>query len=278
MIMDSIRERALELSPLCVGLDLRAGHVPQELREGSIGTQLTRYAQEIVNETKEYAACYKVQIACYEEYGLEGLTAYRDILRIVKDAGHVAIADIKRGDIGSTAEHYAKGHFTGDFASDVVTLNPYMGYDAIEAFAKYADAQKGAFILGKTSNPSSVDFQDLKLGDAPLYERVLGKIREWNTPLCAEAGSFGALGAVVGVNAASDLEALSQMCRGIFLLIPGYGAQGARLEDIRTLLKEQQNGVVNVSRGLSANVEGDYRAVLRSRAAAFAKELRSCYK
>lgn len=278
MIMDKIRQIAIDVSPLCVGIDLRESHIPQELRDLSISDQFVEYAKEIVAASKDYASCYKVQIACYEGYGLEGLTAYKNILDIIKNAGHYVIADIKRGDIGSTGEMYAKGHFTGDFEADVVTLNPYMGYDAISAFAEYASKGKGAFILGKTSNPSSRDFQDLIINGKPLYQNVLEKISEWNDNVKENASAFGALGAVVGVNEADRLENLRDMTQNTFMLIPGYGAQGAKIEDIRTLVKDKQNGVVNVSRGITANIEGDYKKVLAERAATLAKELKECFK
>lgn len=288
MIMDKIRHRAIDASPLCVGIDLRESHIPQEMKDLPVRAQFLAYAKEVIEASKDYAACYKVQIACYETYGIEGLIAYKEILAVIKAAGHYVIADIKRGDIGSTGEQYAKGHFTGDFEADVVTLNPYMGYDAISAFAEYRDRGKGAFILGKTSNPSGRDFQDLlvraagldaeKDKEAHLYEAVLNKIKDWNHKIKEEASTFGALGAVVGVNQADDLNQLSRLTQDTFLLIPGYGAQGAKLEDIRALIKDKQNGVVNVSRGLTANIEGDYRKVLAERASTLAKELKTCFK
>lgn len=278
MIMDKIRQRALETSPLCVGIDLRESHIPQEMKGLSIGDQFVEYTKAIVEASKDYAACYKVQIACYEGYGIEGLIAYKKILDIIKNSGHLVIADIKRGDIGSTGEMYAKGHFTGDFESDVVTLNPYMGHDAISAFAQYANQGKGAFILGKTSNPSSRDFQDLLIHGEPLYQKVLGKIQSWNQEIRQEGSEFGALGAVIGVNEADDLENLKNITKDLFLLIPGYGAQGAKLEDIRTLIRDRQNGVVNVSRGITANIEGDYKKELAKRASTLAKELQGCFK
>ena len=282
MIMDKIRQRALEVSPLCVGIDLRESHIPQEMKELPVGEQFVAYAKEVIAASKDYAACYKVQIACYETYGIEGLMAYKQILDAIKVTGHYVIADIKRGDIGSTGEQYAKGHFTGDFEADVVTLNPYMGYDAISAFAAYAGQGKGAFILGKTSNPSGRDFQDLVVktsqGDQSLYQTVLGKIQDWNQASKGDHSAFGALGAVVGVNEADNMDQLKAATKDTFLLIPGYGAQGAKLEDIRALIQDHQNGVVNVSRGLTANIESDYRRVLAERSSTLAKELSTCFK
>ncbi len=278
MIMNELRKRAIETSPLCVGIDLRTSHIPQELKNLSLQDQLVEYAREIVAASKDYASCYKVQIACYECYGLEGLLAYKKILEIIRSSGHIAIADIKRGDIGSTAEMYAQGDFEGDFEADILTLNPYMGHDAISPYAKYIETKnKGAFILGKTSNSGSRDFQDLSVGEQPVYATVLDKIAEWNRELSGFDG-FGGFGAVVGVNNADDIKNLIDHTNHLFLLIPGYGAQGAKIEDIAALIRENKNGVVNVSRGYTANVEGDFRKVLRERAITLAGELRECFR
>lgn len=278
MIMNELRRRAIEVSPLCVGIDLREDHVPQELKNLPIGERFVEYAKEIIAASKEYAACYKMQIACYEGYGLEGLLAYKKILEMVRASGHIAIADIKRGDIGSTAEMYAKGHFEGDFEADILTLNAYMGHDAISPYAKYISTKnKGAFILGKTSNPSSRDFQDLKVVDEYLYQQVIRKIVDWNKELEGYEG-FGGYGVVVGVNNADDIPLLRAAASELFMLIPGYGAQGAKIEDIASLVRERKNGVINVSRGLTAKIEGDFRKVLKERSQTLAGELKECFR
>lgn len=277
MIMNELRHRAMQMSPLCVGIDLRESHIPKELSNLPIGEQFTQYAREIIEASKDYAACYKVQIACYECYGIEGLIAYKNILQMIRKFGHIAIADIKRGDIGSTAEMYAKGHFTGDFEADIVTLNAYMGEDAVSPYSDYMKENKGAFILGKTSNAGSRDFQDLKVGEKFLYERVIEKISGWNKAIEDYEG-FGGFGAVVGVNNADDIKLLKEITSDLFLLIPGYGAQGAKIEDISALVRENKNGVINVSRGYTANIAGDFRKVLKERAVTLAGELRQCFK
>lgn len=277
MIMNELRHRAMQISPLCVGIDLRESHIPKELSDLPIGEQFAQYAREIIEASKDYAACYKVQIACYECYGIEGLLAYKDILQMIRESGHIAIADIKRGDIGSTAEMYAKGHFTGDFEADIVTLNAYMGEDAVSPYADYVKKNKGAFILGKTSNAGSRDFQDLKVGEKYLYERVIEKIGGWNKAIENYEG-FGGFGAVVGVNNADDIKLLKEITSDLFLLIPGYGVQGAKIEDISALVRENKNGVINVSRGYTANITGDFRKVLRERVVTLAGELRQCFK
>ena len=282
MIMQELRNRAIEASPLCVGIDLRPDHVPAEIRNSvkEIDEQYVQYAKEIIAASGEYASCFKVQIACYESEGLSGLRAYSQILKMIRSNGHIAIADIKRGDIGSTAEMYAKGHFEGDFEADILTLNAYMGEDAVKPYAKYfKEKNKGAFILAKTSNPGSRNFQDLKIEEDPLYSRVLDKIHEWGKEEEPEA-EFPSFGAVVGVNNLNELDIIRQKTRDIFLLIPGYGAQGAKIEDIASIVSERKNGVVNVSRGYTANLpeHGDFRKELVKRAQDLAKELRVCFR
>ena len=156
---------------------------------------------------------------------------------------------------------YAQGHFEGDFEADILTLNPYMGHDAVSPYAKYIEEKnKGAFILGKTSNEGSRDFQDLSVGERKLYGAVLDKIESWNKALRGYEG-FGGYGAVVGVNHASDLRALCALTQNLFLLIPGYGAQGAKIEDIAMLIREHKNGVVNVSRVCLRVSKRDYEII-----------------
>ena len=282
MIMQELRKRAIEVSPLCVGIDLRPDHVPAEIENSfeTLAEQYIEYSKEIIAASKDYASCYKVQIACYESEGLSGLRAYSEILKMIRKSGHIAIADIKRGDIGATAQMYAKGHFEGDFEADILTLNAYMGEDAVKPYAKYfKEKNKGAFILAKTSNPGSRNFQDLKISDETLYSKVLDKIHEWGKEEESEA-EFPSFGAVVGVNNLNELDIIREKTKDIFLLIPGYGAQGAKIEDIASIVNERKNGVVNVSRAYTANLpsEGDFRKELVKRAQDLAKELRVCFK
>lgn len=277
MIMGVLRERAIENSPLCVGIDLREDHIPKELKNLTIAEQYITYTKEIIEASKNVASCYKVQIACYESLGLEGLGIYKNILEEIRKTGHIVIADVKRGDIGSTAEMYAKAHFSGDFEADILTLSAYMGFDSVEPYQRFIkEKNKGAFILGKTSNSGSKDFQDLKIGDKTLYEKVINSIKIWNDAI--KDDEFGAFGVVVGVNNANELDRIKKATEDLFLLIPGYGAQGAKIEDIRDIICKRKNGVVNISRGYTANIEGDFRKELRSRAERFAKELRECFK
>ena len=256
MIIDDLYSRVKQKSPLCVGLDLRVEYIPENINEkySDISDRLFETAKMIVDATEEYAACYKVQIACYEAIGLQGLTAYSRILKYIRDNQNIVIADIKRGDIASTAEEYAKGHFTGDFEADLVTLNPYMGIDAISPYFDYfTNKNKGCFVLVKTSNPSSMDFEEIKNSDGtPLYLSVLGKIQEWGEKFSGVNG-YSAVGAVVGVNHLQQIQAVRNIAAGkTFMLVPGYGAQGAKAEDIAALIGKEMGGIVNVSRGIIA--------------------------
>lgn len=251
MIIDRLYERVKERGPLCTGLDLREEYLPDEIKNSNLtlGEKLFEFNKEIIDATREISACFKIQIACYEALGLEGLKAYANTAKYLREKNELVIGDIKRGDIGSTSKMYAQGHFEGDFEVDMVTLNPYMGEDVVSPYYEYMD-KKGVFMLAKTSNESSKDFQDKLLENKkPLYLETLSKIREWGSDFVGESG-YSSIGAVVGVNHANELKLIRENADKIFLLIPGYGAQGAEAKDIAYLLGSQMSGVVNVSRGI----------------------------
>ena len=257
--MQLLQELALKNGPLCVGLDTDPSYIPENvLKEFENPAQaVLAYNREIIKRVKadSSASCFKVQIAYYEAMGIEGLKVYAETLKIIKKSGLIAISDIKRGDIGATSDAYAKAHFTGDFESDIITINPYMGFDTLKPFTKYASPDlggKGAFVLLRTSNPGMVDIeqQELKAGG-----RVLDKVgcelenisKEysyiWEDMTCSPVG------AVVGCTEESDALALRNAYKDIFFLIPGYGAQGGAAKICKTLLREA-GGVVNSSRGI----------------------------
>ena len=278
MIVDKLYEKVKQRSPLCVGLDLRTEYIPAEFQNFSVEDGLFETAKMIVDATVQNAACYKVQIACYEALGLEGLHAYAKILKYLRDNNEIVIADIKRGDIASTAEEYAKGHFSGDFEVDMVTLNPYMGVDAISPYFPYfKDKNKGAFVLVKTSNPSSNDFEDIEdKSGRPLYISVLEAIKNWGENFLGDSG-YSAIGAVVGVNHLKQIIHIREVADGrVFFLVPGFGAQGAKAEDIAQLIGQEQGGIVNVSRGIIAahiGKEGSAKDIIKAKADSMAKEL-----
>ena len=257
--MQLLQELALKNGPLCVGLDTDPSYIPENvLKEFENPAQaVLAYNREIIKRVRadSSASCFKVQIAYYEAMGIEGLKVYAETLKIIKKSGLIAISDIKRGDIGATSDAYAKAHFTGDFESDIITINPYMGFDTLKPFTKYASPDlggKGAFVLLRTSNPGMVDIeqQELKAGGRVL-DRVGCELENiskeyssiWEDMTCSPVG------AVVGCTEESDALALRNAYKDIFFLIPGYGAQGGAAKICKTLLKEA-GGVVNSSRGI----------------------------
>lgn len=257
--MQLLQELALKNGPLCVGLDTDPSYIPENvLKEFENPAQaVLAYNREIIKRVKadSSASCFKVQIAYYEAMGIEGLKVYAETLKIIKKSGLIAISDIKRGDIGATSDAYAKAHFTGDFETDIITINPYMGFDTLKPFTKYASPDlggKGAFVLLRTSNPGMVDIeqQELKAGGRVL-DRVGCELENiskeyssiWEDMTCSPVG------AVVGCTEESDALALRNAYKDIFFLIPGYGAQGGAAKICKTLLKEA-GGVVNSSRGI----------------------------
>ena len=178
--MDKLYEAVEARGPVCVGLDTDFSYLPADFVDSTLtkGENIVRFNKKLIDATKAVAGCYKVQIAYYESLGLEGMKAYADTLKAVREAGVPVIADIKRGDIAKTAEMYAMGHFTGDFESDFVTLAPYMGLDSISPYLPYAEKQgKGMFVLCRTSNGGAKDFEYEKLADGRhVYDLVGDKL------------------------------------------------------------------------------------------------------
>ncbi len=203
--------------------------------------------QKLIDATKAVAGCHKVQIAYYESLGMEGMKAYADTLKAVREAGVPAIADIKRGDIAKTAEMYAMGHFTGDFESDFVTLAPYMGLDSISPYLPYAEKQgKGLFVLCRTSNGGAKDFEYEKLADGRHVSDPVGdKLTAPGKDYMGEPG-HSPNGLVIGGTHIEEATEIRAKYKDSFFLIPGYGAQGGKAED----LTKGNGGVVNSSRGI----------------------------
>lgn len=254
MIVDKLYKLVAEKGHVCVGLDTDYNYIPTFFAENysSKSEAIFNFNKEIIDATYDVVACYKVQIAYYEAYGIEGLKAYADTLKYIKQKDCISIADIKRGDIAKTAEMYAIGHFTGDFEADYITINPYMGVnDSIEPFIKYVqDNDKGLFVLVRTSNKGAKDFQYIKdENDNPLYEIVGEKLEELALKNVGKCG-FSSIGAVVGCTNNEEGIALRKKIKSMFLLIPGYGAQGGKAEDIATYLINGNGAVVNSSRGI----------------------------
>ena len=257
--MQILQEMAVKNGPLCVGLDTDPSYLPLSVLSvfDNPAQAVLAYNKEIIKsvERTKSACCFKVQIAYYEAMGLAGMEVYKKTLDYIKETGIPVISDIKRGDIAATAEAYAKAHFSGDFETDIITVNPYMGFDTLTPFAEYCATSKGSkgiFVLLRTSNPGMVDIeqQELKSGELVL-EKVGSELErlssEWKKTYPEQTCS--PIGAVVGCTEESVAKALRAAYPDIFFLIPGYGAQGGAARIAATLLLNA-GGTVNSSRGI----------------------------
>ena len=255
--MDVLFETVSKRGNVCVGLDTTIEYIPKNEHCSSRAEAVLAYNKAIINATSDIAACYKVQIACYEEMGLEGLDVYSKTLKMLRGQGSLVIADIKRGDIADTASRYARAHFEGDFEADFVTLSPYLGMDSIEPWLEWADKKgKGAFILMRTSNKGRQDFECLTLkdGSRKLYDAVGEELSKLAAARTGKYG-YGAFGAVAGADSQTDeerkeAEEIRKRYGNLFFLIPGFGAQGGAAGNAALFLKDGNGGVVNASRSI----------------------------
>lgn len=251
-IIDRLHKRVIERGPVCVGLDPRESLLPGYLKKQdiSMGAKLLEFNKKIIDAVEGHCACFKVQIACYEAFGLEGMNAYAKTVQYIKEKNAISIGDIKRGDISSTAEMYAKGHFEGDFEVDFITINPYMGKDAVSPYFKYMKTgQKGMFVLARTSNESSKDFQELCVDGEPMFLKAAELINDWGKEFIGESG-FSAIGSVVGLTYPEEFLMIKERFPKMFYLIPGYGAQGGTGKDAAKILGKEMCGVINSSRDI----------------------------
>ena len=257
--MQILQELAAERGPLCVGLDTDPSYLPESVIKavGSAEEAVLAYNKEIIRRvaSDKSACCCKVQIAYYEAMGLKGMKVYAETLKAVRNSGLIAISDIKRGDIAATADAYARAHFSGDFETDIITINPYLGFDTLRPFTNYAAPDKGGkgtFVLLCTSNPGMTDIehQELKSGGL-LLEKVGNEIATINGEYKSKytEQTCGPIGAVVGATQEKDARALRDKYPETFFLIPGYGAQGGAAKIAATLL-DRCGGTVNSSRGI----------------------------
>ncbi len=245
-------------STLCVGIDPRLEQLPEHLRPGpaaDVERALTRLGVEVLDLTAPHAACVKVQIAFFEAHGLAGLRAYAAILAEARRRGLPVIADVKRGDIGTTAEAYAAGHLAagGDLEADAVTLNPWMGRDALEPFVRRAlAAGKGVYVLVRTSNPGAADLQDVAGADGVrVFERAADLVDALGRDALSPRTGLSAVGAVVGATGPAAAAALRARLPRTPFLVPGYGAQGASARDVAVCYRPDGSGaVVNASRSV----------------------------
>ena len=254
MIVDSLIEEIVKKqNPTCVGLDTVMEYLPEEFAGEGTEQALVRFNKGIIDAVCDIVPSVKIQIACYEQYGLEGLRAFSETVAYAKQKGLIVIVDAKRNDIGSTAEKYAnafldKTPFEGDF----LTVNGYLGSDGIVPFTeKCKQNDKGIFALVKTSNPSSGELQNLKLADGrTVFECMGDMVEEWGKDSRGKYG-YSRVGAVVGATHPEEAKVLRERLKHTFFLIPGYGAQGGNAEMLKNSFhKGGMGGVVNNSRGI----------------------------
>lgn len=253
MIIDRLYESVENKGPVCVGIDTSIDYIPKEFFNKYTFPEdaLFRFNQKIIDATLDVCGCFKVQIAYYEALGIKGLQVYKRTLEYIRQNGGIVIADVKRGDIAATAEMYAKAHFTGDFESDFVTLNPYMGLDTLEPYMKYIESgEKGLFVLVRTSNKGAADIQYIEDKDEKrVYNTVGNKINELGKKYVGKCG-YSPIGGVVGCTHIEEAVEVRRSLNNTFFLIPGYGAQGGTAEDVALYLKDGNGGIVNSSRGV----------------------------
>ncbi len=271
MINKLIKKIEQSKAPIVVGLDPMLSYIPDHVKEkayqekgetlAGAAEAIWQFNKAIVDATYDLIPAVKPQIAMYEQFGIEGLIAFKKTVDYCKGKDLVVIGDIKRGDIGSTSEAYATGHlgkakvgsnsFYG-FDEDFATVNPYMGSDGVVPFIDVCkEEKKGLFILVKTSNPSSGEFQDQLVNGRPLYELVGEKVAEWGEQHMGEGYSY--IGAVVGATYPEMGKILREIMPKSYILVPGYGAQGGKAEDLGHYFnKDGLGAIVNSSRGIIA--------------------------
>lgn len=266
LISDIIQKK----SPIVVGLDPRLDQLPKEIIEkyeaqGCTAYELVKkslieFNKGIIDSVKDIVPALKPQVAFYEQYGLAGMEAYAETCRYGKEAGLYIIADVKRGDIGSTSKAYSLGHLgkvhyketqLNDFEADSVTVNPYLGDDCLGEFVdEIKQYDKGMFVLVKTSNKSSDQLQNLIVGDKTIYEVVGGLVNDWSQKTIGSKG-YSPVGAVVGATYPSEMDTLRKVMPNSYFLVPGYGAQGGGGQDVVNAFNDDGLGaIVNSSRGI----------------------------
>ena len=264
-------------APIVVGLDPMMKFIPESIKKNAFAEYgetlagaaeaIWQYNKGLIDAIYDLIPAVKPQIAMYEQFGVEGLIAYKKTLDYCKEKDLVIIGDIKRGDIGSTSSAYATGHLgkitIGDntyapFDEDFATVNPYLGSDGVKPFIDVCkEEKKGIFILVKTSNPSSGEFQDRLIDGKPLYEWVGQKVDEWGAD-CMGSNGYSYVGAVVGATYPEMGKILRDIMPKSYILVPGYGAQGGKGADlVHFFNKDGLGAIVNSSRGIIAAYQNE---------------------
>lgn len=271
MINKLVEEISKKNAPIVVGLDPMLNYVPGHIQKKAFeefgetlegaAEAIWQFNKGIVDATYDLIPAVKPQIAMYEQFGIPGLAAFKKTVDYCKSKGLVVIGDIKRGDIGSTSKAYAVGHLgkvtVGSksyygFDEDFVTVNPYLGSDGVNPFIEVCkEENKGIFVLVKTSNPSSGEFQDKLIEGKPLYEYVAQKVIEWGEQCMGD--TYSNVGCVIGATYPEMGKVLRKLMPKTYILVPGYGAQGGTAKDLAAYFNEDGLGaIVNSSRGIIA--------------------------
>lgn len=258
-------------APVVVGLDPMLSYIPEYITKAAFeqygetpkgaAEAIWQYNKEIVDAVYDLIPAVKPQIAMYEQFGLEGVAAFQKTVDYCHEKDLVVIGDVKRGDIGTSSAAYATGHLgkaqignksCSGFGEDFVTVNPYLGTDGVQPFIDVCkEEKKGIFVLVKTSNPSSGEFQDRLVENRPLYELVGEKVAEWGSICMGDSYSY--VGAVVGATYPKQGEILRKIMPKALILVPGYGAQGGKGADLVHFFNPDGLGaIVNSSRGIIA--------------------------
>ena len=256
-------------APVVVGLDPMLSYIPGAILDRAVkeqgetleaaGAAVWEYNKGIIDATCDLIPAVKPQIAMYEQFGIPGLMAFQKTVEYCQEKGLVVIGDVKRGDIGSTSAAYANGHLGSvtigstkckGFNEDFITVNPYFGIDGVKPFVDVCrEEKKGIFLLVKTSNPSSGEFQDQKIDGKPLYEIVGEHVAKWGEECMGDEYSY--VGAVVGATYPEMGRVLRKIMPKTYILVPGYGAQGGTAADLKPYFNEDGLGaIVNSSRGI----------------------------
>jgi orotidine-5'-phosphate decarboxylase len=254
-------------SLLCIGLDVDLEKIPKFLLTHK--NPVLEFNRQIIEATSDLVCAFKPNLAFYEALGEQGLVALRETLKFIPK-NIISLGDGKRGDIGNTSERYAKSLFS-DFGFDAITVNPYMGSDSVEPFIQSSD--RGIFVLTLTSNPGSRDFQRLKVGSKPLYEKVAQATKKWN--------SNQNIGLVVGATHPKELQRIRRIVPDVPILIPGIGKQGG---DLRSAVqygcaKQGRLAIINASRSIIYASDGtDFAEAARIEAKKMLTEIRTFTK
>jgi orotidine 5''-phosphate decarboxylase, subfamily 2 len=282
MIIDKLIEKIKTTeNPTVVGLDPRLSYVPKHIQQQcfdefgktpkAVAEAFFMFNKELIDATFDLIPAVKPQVAMYEMLGADGIDSYIRTIKYAKEKDLVIIGDVKRGDIASTAEAYSDGHIgridvEGNkfeiYHEDFITLNPYLGWDSIEPYMANCKAyEKGMFVLVKTSNPNSGQLQDLDVGGKTLYQHVGALTNEWGKDLMGKYG-YSSVGAVVGATHPEQAKELREIMPNTFFLVPGYGAQGGKAEDLAVCFdKDGLGAIVNSSRGIiAAHQKEQYKA------------------